>query len=191
MNKYEFLYKLNQALGQSSAKERQEVVKYYDELIQDAIDNGENETAFIEKLGSVDKIVRTLRTDRDFVTNVKEKKDYQLQTVFSVSVKIIGYFVLVGFIFVIGSLGVSLVATGVGMMVYAGIELYHTLASVWVWNTVLVYGGTFALGLGLFLVGIGVFRWIIRESKNHLEKLMEFIAKVAQPKSKKEGESNE
>ncbi len=191
MNKYEFLYKLNQALDQSSAKERQEVVKYYDELIQDAIDNGESETAFIDKLGSIDKIVRTLRTDRDFMTNVKEKKDYQLQAAFSVTVKILGYLLLIGIIFVIGSLGFSLMATGAGMVVYGGIELYFTLNSIWVWNTVLVYGGTIALGLGLLLVGIGIFQWIVKESKNHLEKVMEFIAKIAQPKTKKEGESNE
>lgn len=188
MNKYEFLYKLNQGLDYSSAKERQEVVKYYDELIQDAIDSGENEVAFIDKLGSVDKIVRTIRTDRDFVTNVKEKKDYQLQSVFSVSVKILGYLLLIGIVFVIGSIGFSLVTTGAGMMVYSGIELYYSLTSTWVWGTVLVYGGTIVVGLGLILIGVWVFNWIIKESKNHLEKLMEFISSKTKSKTKKDGE---
>lgn len=188
MNKYEFLYKLNQGLDHSSANERQEVVKYYDELIQDAIDNGENEIAFIDKLGSVDKIVRTIRTDRDFVTHVKEKKNYQLQSVFSVSVKILGYLLLIGIVFVIGSIGFSLVTSGAGMMIYSGIELYYALSTTWVWGTVLVYGGMLVVGLGLILIGVWVFRWIFKESKNYLEKMMEFISSKVKTNAKKDGE---
>jgi len=184
MNKYEFLYKLNQGMENSSAKERQEIAKYYDELIQDAIDNGENEADFIEKLGSIDKIIRTIRTDRDFVTNVKEKKDYQLKNVFSVSVKILGYLALGIIIFTLGTVGFSLVTSGGSMMIFSGIKLYYAVITGLSWGTILMHAGTISLGLGLLLIGLWIFKWLIRESRNQLEKLMEFISS----KIKKEGE---
>ncbi|MDD3126687.1 MAG: DUF1700 domain-containing protein [Candidatus Izemoplasmatales bacterium] len=184
MNKYEFLYKLNQSLEHCSNTERQEIVHYYDELIQDAIDSGESEAEFIDKLGSVDKITRTIKKDQDFVTNVKEKKDYQLQKVFSVTVKIIGYFIFFILMIVIGSIGISLVASGGGTLVFAGIRIYEAVIKSLSAATIIMYAGSASIGLGLVLIGFWVFKSLFVQSKNQLEKLMEFI----QSKIKKEGQ---
>lgn len=184
MNKYEFLYKLNQSLENCSNTERQEIVHYYDELIQDAIDSGEFEQEFIEKLGSIDKITRTIKKDQDFVTNVKEKKDYQLQKVFSVTVKIIGYFIFFILAIVIGSIGISFLASGGGMMVFAGIRIYDAIIKSLSVATIVMYAGGATIGMGLVLIGFWVFKWLFVQSKNQLEKLMEFI----QSKIKKVGE---
>jgi uncharacterized membrane protein len=184
MNKYEFLFKLNQSLENVSQKERQELVKYYDELIQDAIDNGETEDSFIDKLGSVEKITRTIKKDADFVTNVKEKKDYQLQNVFKVSVKVLGWFIFIIIAITLGSIGFSFVTSGAASAVYGGVQLYYAIRDSLSAGTMVMYAGNIALGLGLFLVGIWVFKWLISGSRKELEKLMEFI----QSKIKKEGE---
>lgn len=185
MNKYEFLYRLNRALESSTDQDRKDVAKYYDELIQDAIDNGENEADFIEKLGSIDKIVRTIRSDRGFVANVKQKKDYQLQNVFSLTVKILGYALLAFLIFVIGSIAVSFLGSGAGMAVYGIVKLYYAVNTTVTAGPLLLSIGLIAIGTGLFLAGIWIFGWLLKESKNHLEKLMEFISGKL---SKKEGE---
>lgn len=185
MNKYEFLYRLNRALESSTDQDRKDIAKYYDELIQDAIDNGENEADFIDKLGSIDKIVRTIRADRGFVTNVKQKKDYQLQNVFSVTVKILGYLLLAFLVITLGSIAVSLLGSGAGMAVYGIVKLIFAANTTVTAGQVFLSAGLIAIGTGLFLAGIWIFGWLLKESKNYLEKLMEYISGKL---SKKEGE---
>lgn len=185
MNKYEFLYKLGKSLETSSNADRQEIVHYYDELIQDAIDNGEPETEFIEKLGSIDKITRTIKKDSDFVIkNVKEKKDYQLQKVFDITVKVLGYGLYIVLVLTLGSIGFSLLTSGIGVFGYAAVQLYYAVMNGLPMGSVVLFSGMIALGLGLFVVGIAIFKWLVKESKNQLEKLMEFV----QSKTKKEGQ---
>ena len=76
MNKYEFLYKLNKALVILHVSEKKDITRYYDELIQDAIDNGENESDFIDRLVSIETIVRTMQKDKNFVKIIKKKKKF-------------------------------------------------------------------------------------------------------------------
>ena len=53
MNKEQFLKALQEALKRLPMEERLRTVSYYGELIDDRIENGENEYAVIESLGSV------------------------------------------------------------------------------------------------------------------------------------------
>lgn len=185
MNKYEFLYKLGQSLENSSYADRQEIIHYYDELIQDALDNGEPEDEFIEKLGSIDKITRTIKKDSDFVNkNVREKKDYQLRKVFDISVKVIGYALYIFLIITLGSIGFSLISSGIGVFGYAAVQLYYAVINAATTGSIVLFSGMVALGFGLFIIGVWIFKWLIKESKNQLEKLMEFV----QSKTKKEGQ---
>lgn len=184
MNKYEFLFKLTQSLETTSLSERQEIVRYYDELIQDALDNGETEADFIDRLGSIDKITRTIKKDSDFKTNVKEKKDYQLRSVFSIGVKIIGYFIYFVLFITVLSIGVSFVGGGGSALVFSVIRLYYAIQNDLAINSILLYSGNIAVGLGLMLLGIWMLGWLGKKSKNQLEKLLEFI----QSKIKKEEE---
>lgn len=71
MNKKEFLKKLSHKLSKNENKV--EIVSYYDELIDEAISNGENETLFIENLGNIDDIVSSLNED-DTKTISESKK---------------------------------------------------------------------------------------------------------------------
>ena len=184
MNKYEFLYKLNESLDHCSPKERKEVVHYYDELIQDALDNGESEAQFIDKLGSIDKITRTIKKDTGFMTNLKDKQNYQLRKVFDVSVKVLGYFIFGIIVLTIGSIAFSFVTSGGAVIVYSGIRLYDGYLNALSNASLIMYAGNIAVGLGLLIVGVWGFKWLFKQSKDQLEKLMEFI----QSKVKKDGE---
>lgn len=56
MNKQDFLKELENALSGLPEEEIKKTTDYYCEMIDDAVENGENEYGFIEKLGSVEEI---------------------------------------------------------------------------------------------------------------------------------------
>ena len=178
MNKYEFLYKLNKNLDAFKTSERDEITHYYDELIQDAVDNGENEESFIDRLGSIETIIRTIKKDDSFVTNVKEKKDFELRKVFSVSSKVVGYAIFIFVIIVIGSIAFSLVTSGVSLFVVGAVRLIIGIKNAVSSMTLIMYAGNVLLGLGLLLLGAAGFWWLVKQSKDKLEKLLEWIQKT-------------
>ncbi|PKL00719.1 MAG: hypothetical protein CVV56_04425 [Tenericutes bacterium HGW-Tenericutes-1] len=178
MNKYEFLYKLNKNLDSFKSSDRDEITHYYDELIQDAVDNGENEDAFIDRLGSVETIIRTIKKDDTFVTNVKEKKDFELRKVFSATSKLVGYAIFVFVIIVIGSIAFSFVTSGASLLVVGTTRMIIGIKNSVSSMTLIMYAGNIFLGIGLLLLGASGFWWLIKQSKDKLEKLLEWIQKT-------------
>lgn len=175
MNKYEFLYKLGNALQQQKRTDQKEILGYYEELIQDAIDSGQEEEQFISKLGSIDKIARTLSKDETFVEQVKTKQNFQLQMVFSTTVKIIGYFIFFTVVIVVGSIGISFLGSGITMFVFAAIRLSMMIAQTFDVYNMMMFVGLLILGSGTVLFGIAIFKWLIIESRPRLEKLLELV----------------
>lgn len=178
MNKYEFLYRLDKALAGFTQAEKAEIVRYYEELIQDALDSGAGEEAFIDRLGSVETIVRTIRKDGGFVANVREKKDFQLRKVFDATVRIIAYGLFGIVVVIVGSLSFSFCVTGVSL-VFTTIAAYlrDSVADPTT-ATLVMYAGGALIGAGLFLGGIWGFRTLIRASKVLIEKSLEFVDKI-------------
>jgi len=68
--------------------------------------------------------------------------------------------------------------------VFAGIRIYEAVIKSLSAATIIMYAGSASIGLGLVLIGFWVFKSLFVQSKNQLEKLMEFI----QSKIKKEGQ---
>ena len=56
MNKQQFLNALAEALKKLPREERYRTLSYYDELIDDRIEDGQNEYAVVESLGSPEAI---------------------------------------------------------------------------------------------------------------------------------------
>lgn len=175
MNKYEFLYKLNKNLLTYSVREREEITHYYDELIQDAIDNGESEEDFITRLGSVETIIRTIKKDDSFIDNVKDKKNFELKKVFSITSKVIGYAIYVVLIIIIASVAFSFATSGASLFIIGVTRLIMGIKNSVSSMSILMYLGNILLGSGLLLLGIYGFIWLIKQSKNKLEKLLEWI----------------
>lgn len=63
MNKSTFLKELKNALHRFSYEEIRRVTDYYDELISERVENGENEQAVIARLGSVKSIAAEVSTE--------------------------------------------------------------------------------------------------------------------------------
>ncbi|MFA5005991.1 MAG: DUF1700 domain-containing protein [Candidatus Izemoplasmatales bacterium] len=178
MNRYEFLYRLDKALTGISPTEKAEIVRYYEELIQDARDSGDDETDFIDRLGSVETIVRTIRKDEGFVTNVREKKDFQLRKVFDITVRIAAYALFGLFVIVAGSLAFSFLVSGVSLVFTAIVAYFRDSVADPTTATLMMYAGGALIGAGLFLAGIWGFKTLIRASKGLIEKSLEFVEKI-------------
>lgn len=172
MTKYEFLHKLNMELLKHKCQDPKEVLSYYEEIIADAVDSGADEETFIQELGSVEKICRFIQKDDTFVEKVKAKQPIKLQTVFSTSVKVIGYLIFLWFVVIMGSVGISLLASGFSLF---GFAFFRLIQSAYDLNAIFLFIGLLLMGSGIVLLGITLFRWLIKESKPRLEQLLEYV----------------
>lgn len=73
MNKQQFLAALAEALKKMPREERYKTLAYYDELVDDRVEDGMSEYEAIEKLGSVEVIARDLLGAEENEAEPKEK----------------------------------------------------------------------------------------------------------------------
>lgn len=157
MKRKEFLTLLKNELRKRRDIEMEEVIFYYDELIQDAVDNGENEEVFIINLGSVKDIIRRLEDDESFIAEVKVNNRNVVEKTFSFSVKIIAYF-FVGLIsFVVSIAAISIFFSGASIVFAIIVRLLYV-------NDIDAYGylanfGMIMIGVSLSLFSIALINW--------------------------------
>ncbi len=165
--------------------EIEEVLHYYDELIQDAIDNGESEVEFIEKLGTFEDIVATIHQDEDLITRIREKSGPRLVGALNTTTRIIGkiVFAFLSFLIVIiiGSIGVSGVSIGIYSLV---MMLLETDVSS---HVILMRLGNLVFGIGLTLAAIGVLVWYFGIARSTLDKILFAVKR----RLEKESDNNE
>lgn len=165
MKRREFLRKLKVELRKRRDIEIEEVLFYYDEMIQDAVDNGEKEEIFIANLGSISDIRRRIVDEEEFILKVK-KQNVIGENALSKTVKIFGY-IVVGFInFIAAIASISVFSSGVFII---GLALFRIVT-----NTPIDIYGYFAIlgmalvGLSLIILGIAVVKWVFNESRSSL-----------------------
>lgn len=170
MRKAEFMKALKGQLEFLNKNELEEVVGYYDELIQDAVDHGETEREFIESLGDVNDIAYNIKKDGTFLEKVRARAPFSVKEVFGLTVKIVGYFFFAIFTIVMFSIGFSIVVSGVSVAI-GGIYLIITTTQPELVQSVLAIG-VIVLGIGLTVFGAGIFQWYGSISKNTLKRLL-------------------
>ncbi len=163
MKRREFLRELKFELRKRRDIEVEEVIFYYDELIQDAVDNGENETEFIKRLGSVREITRRIIDDEEFITQVKQKNRNSLRNAIGLTVKIIGYIIFASLAFAIVVTSFSLFVSGLAIVVQT---IVRTFANPPTDN----YGyimlfGFITVGVSLVFISIGLSQVFFRQAK--------------------------
>ena len=158
-----FLKRLDSKLTEKGIESSQ-IIAYYDELIQDAIDSGVSIPDFMAKLGSVDAIagqIDSLKINSDSGwtnANTRSKVSNSFSKVFvSLFNKGIGL-LIVGISFGLLIFGVSIAVSGLSEVIRSeqafGLQLQHY--------------GLLALGLGLALVGIGYLADWRRHNGKHI-----------------------
>jgi uncharacterized membrane protein len=163
MKREEFFKQLRERMSGFPSQTIESTISYYDELIDDAIEDGKSEEATIESFGSVESIVNTLLKEVSISKLVKEKvtpkrklKSWEIVLI------ILGSPIWV-------SLGIALLS--VCFSLYVG--FWSTIVALWAADLAFMVGGiaavigsftTFAVGaapqatffLGAGLVGIGL-----------------------------------
>ncbi|MBN2541043.1 MAG: DUF1700 domain-containing protein [Bacilli bacterium] len=163
MRRKDFLRELKEELRKRRDIEGEEVLFYYDELIQDAVEGGESEEIFVANLGNVRDIVRRLEDDEEFVAAVRQKNNDIVHDVLSISVKIIGYFIfgVIAFVLIITSF--SLLASGIGVFFGAILKILFT--GPFDLYGYLAMGGLMMIGVGIIVFSIALFKWFIDQAK--------------------------
>lgn len=176
MRKNEFLKDLNRQLEFLNKSELEEVMEYYEELIQDAVDHGEIEKEFIDSLGEVSEIAFNIKKDGSFLEKVRARVPFSVKEVFGLTVKIVGYFFFTVFTIVFVSIAFSLVTAGISLVGGGIIAIFTATSSEAVY--LLLRASIIVLGMGIFIFGIGLFKWYAEVAKKTLMKLLHQVKEL-------------
>lgn len=165
MKKHEFTYELTNALSGLGDDEIKKSLDYYCEMIDDAVENGEDEEAVIERLGSVQEIAQGIINEMPLGKLVKENVKRHKWNAVEIVLIIIASPVWVPIAAAVLSVGFSLY-----------LSLWSVVASLFITSAALFLGGfalaasspfilvnghgakaLLCLGIGLVLMGISVF----------------------------------
>lgn len=163
MKKKEFMHRLKRRTKKFDRAERREILDYYDELIDDRIEEGEKERAVIRSLGSVDDIVDALVEERglDRVDSRGRTKPVVRNSVsgsklvvliVTLPLWLIAAVIVLSFIIFLIALMFSLVCAALAI---AGCGVYYSIGAA-VQFTVSGMRGFVQLGGGLILIALGV-----------------------------------
>lgn len=185
MDRKTFIKQLRFELKKKRKLDVEEVIYYYDELIQDAVETGELESDVVDRLGDIKSIVKQVSADESFITKVKETNLNSLKNVLSTSVKIISAVVFAFLVFIAIITGGSIMVSGVGVIISALIAVATAAEEL---AEYLILFGTVIIGIGMILLGLALIKNFIIISNN-----LKFtiIRKTKNLLYKKEGNENE
>ena len=168
MNKIDFLTELEKKLKGLPKSEIDSRISFYDEMIDDMVEDGKTEEQAIQEIGGVDGVVEEIAKDIPLSTLVKEKmKPKRRISGLEIALLIIGFplwfpLVLTGIIL----LFVGLLLTWVFVLVAYAIELSFLVygpASIVAFFMFLSQGDMYLihLGMGLVSIGFAILMWYV------------------------------
>ena len=166
MNKQEFLTELKSALSGLPDEEAEERIAFYDEMIDDRIEEGLSEEIAIAQIGSVDSIVSQIITDYPLAKLFKERiKPKRVRPAWKTALIVIGfplwfpilaavaviacafYFLLCSLILCLWAIELALIACAFAGMI---ISAFYFIRGY-------TMNGVAFLGAGLFCSGVSIF----------------------------------
>lgn len=170
MQKKEFIRLLRMELDFLSKAEREEAIHYYEELISDAVDNGENEERFIESLGSIAQIALNIRNDRGYIGKEKTKQSIGVKDVVSATTKFVSYAVFIIVTIIGANILFAFSVTAVGIFVTALMNLIHHeyLDSVFIISRM----GMMLVSVGMIFIIIAAIKVYVVHAKKWIMDLM-------------------
>lgn len=163
MKKKEFINSLRFQIRRFEASEKEEILRYYNELIDDRLDAGESEETIISSLGSPKEIVASLIAERQNGSKVdsngnavpiKQKKLSGLK----IALLVITFPLWFALLSVVFALLIALVsgffALGAGTLSILVAGLYYTIGSS-IQFTLSFSVGLVQLGVSLMMISVG------------------------------------
>lgn len=195
MKKEEFLEKLRKKLVSLPEEEIEKSISYYEEIINDRIEDGSSEKDAIKALGNMNTIVNNIMYDMSIPTLVKAritgKKKTTVNKVLLIILTILGlplwfpiliailsiilsiYIVLWAVLFTIFVLNIGLAISGLGMFL-GGVVLCFVKPTLGLCSTGM---GLVALGISIILFKpcILLFKYIVKATAFVTKKIKSFI----------------
>ena len=163
MNKKIFLNELKKELKYYKKINTEEIIYYYDEMIQDAVDEGQDEESFIANLGSIDKIIANIIQDEEFLKSVEKSNTNSLGNIVNGTVRIISlicyYFVLA----ILAIVFVSIFSSGVGMVIQS---LFYIIIDQPTSTDLLMIIGLMLIGVGISLISFSLIYHTFKNSNS-------------------------
>ena len=163
MKRKEFIYKLKRELKFYKKIDTQEIIYYYEEMIQDAIDEGINEEEFIAGLGSIRKIIQNMVGDDQFIDEVKRSNNNSLSILIGGTVKLISFFFYGLAIFIAFVIAISIILSGFAV---AFQSLVYIFANTLISTDYIAIAGLCAIGVGIILIGFAMINSTLRASQS-------------------------
>lgn len=172
MTKYEFMYRLDKELTNAKIPDKEQIMAYYEEMIQDAKESGSFEEQFIQELGSVEKIVRHLQKDGTFTEKIRRNEVIKLRVVVSTGIRLIGIAISAFVLFILAVLAFSLMASGIGLIAQAVFELFRGSST----STSIIYHiGIIFIGTGIVFGGYLWMRCLFSKSREIADRIIEWV----------------
>lgn len=178
MTKKTFVDQLEKRLKKYDNIDRKEIINYYNELIEDRIENGENEEDVIVSLGSIDMIIANLTGEKQVEPKIVEReKKISTPKVICLIVLSPLWFVMLITLF---SLLIALVSTLFAIAVSL-LSVFFSGVAYLLGSFILMfdnfYLGLIQFGLSLFLISLGVifFKYGVKLIVYIFKKAMEFV----------------
>jgi len=162
MNKKKFLSKLKTELEAANYEDRENLINYYEELIDEKIENGEKEADIIKELGSIDKIMKDINII-NYINKAKEKPTVSngikafiiTLSIFSLPLllplAIVGVALLIAISAVIFSVIIAF-----GALLFSGIILPFGLVWQMFYSGLPLASFVFGLGISFILIAISI-----------------------------------
>lgn len=196
MNKSYFIKKIKESLRDFSKEEVQRIIEYYEELINDYIDEGYTEEEAIEQLGDIDNIIKDLKADlvieRSSNKNTNSLKNFLIVLSITTSpvlipIGIAFFVVFISILISLFGLNLSFALSSILLIIssiYTTIEMsmLGTDPSI----ILITLGGLLFSGalMGLFSIGI------YKVSKTILNFINKQFSKILRKRNKKEANAN-
>lgn len=161
MRREEFLKSLKRHARQLPAHEREEILFYYDEMIRDAVENGNNEERFIAGIGDPAAIIQKTADDKMMKRSIYQKNKTTLLGALGATLRIVANIAMYFIIFVALIVCVSLIIAGGAVVFNAMMMAYvsHVEAGAFEWGYFLAF---LSLGSGLIAVSVGLIGFFVK-----------------------------
>lgn len=134
MTKGEFLAGLRQRLGNIPGEEIEKTEAYYAEIIEDRLEEGVPEEEAVASLGSIEDIVRQIKTELPMATLIKNKVNQKHMSALTVTLLILGFPIWF-------SLLIAL------LCVIFSVYLCIWVFDITMWSVVIAFGASFLGGI--------------------------------------------
>lgn len=183
MTKKEFLSKLEEELDNLHYEEKNNILEYYEELIEDKKESGEKEKEIIKDIGSIDEIIKDIEIEKKIDKAYKKptisngmKALIAFLGVCSAPVLFIAGILIFAFFITFGALLFAFVAV-IGALIISGVaSVFAVFVSLFT-NTLPL--STFLFVLGILLVSIvlllELIRWAISVTRISISWMAEFL----------------